>query len=206
MCHYYYNIWMKLKNMKTGSLTKGQISVAKSKVYAKLGNGTVRDLTLDTDTKVQVINNLTSSSTTSALSANQGRLLNNAISGIKSIKLLQTLSSGSALSFSSSYVLFLFVAKCSGSSGSDVRYIKLRWKRGTQFEEIKLGSTLSHQTMSGYCFIANTSEYCIISGPQVDQWGSASATGYFISDDLVNCDIEFYGGLSTNVGYLYGIA
>ena len=34
----------------TVSLTQGQISVANSKVYAKLGNGTVRDLTLDTNT------------------------------------------------------------------------------------------------------------------------------------------------------------
>ena len=37
-------------------------------------------MTLDTDTKVQVINNLTSSSTTAALSANQGRILNDKIS------------------------------------------------------------------------------------------------------------------------------
>ena len=37
-------------------------------------------MTLDTDTKVQVINSLTSSSTTAALSANQGRLLNQSVS------------------------------------------------------------------------------------------------------------------------------
>ena len=40
-------------------------------------------MTLDTDTKVQVINNLTSSSTTAALSANQGRLLNSSVSNGK---------------------------------------------------------------------------------------------------------------------------
>ena len=57
--------------------------MANSKVYAKLGNGTVRDLTLDTDTRVSVINNLTSTSTTAALSANQGRLLNQSVSNGK---------------------------------------------------------------------------------------------------------------------------
>ena len=80
------------------------IQVANSKVFAKLGNGTVRDLTLDTNTvythptakqcnyaythpttkqcnySVSVINNLTSSSTTAALSANQGRILNSLLS------------------------------------------------------------------------------------------------------------------------------
>ena len=73
-------------------LTHGLIQVANSKVFAKLGNGTVRDLTLDTNTvythpttkqcnySVSVINNLTSSSTTAALSANQGRILNSLLS------------------------------------------------------------------------------------------------------------------------------
>lgn len=48
MCHYYYNIWMKLKNMKTGSLTQAGISVGQSAAYCKLGNGTVRNLCQDT--------------------------------------------------------------------------------------------------------------------------------------------------------------
>lgn len=76
-------------------LNHGAIQVANSKVFCKLGNGTVRDLTLDTNTvythpttkqcdySVSVVDNLTSSSTTAALSANQGRLLNSSVSNGK---------------------------------------------------------------------------------------------------------------------------
>ena len=47
MCHYYYNIWMKLKNMKTGSLNKGCLVCSNSKVFA--GTNGVVELAKSTD-------------------------------------------------------------------------------------------------------------------------------------------------------------
>ena len=73
------------------SLTVGQISVANNKVFCKLGSGITKDLSADTI--VQVVDNLTSSSTTSALSANQGRLLNDKIAAASSaFKLISNFS------------------------------------------------------------------------------------------------------------------
>ena len=59
------------------SLTTGQISVANNKVFCKLGSGITKDLSADTI--IQVVDNLTSTSTTAALSAAQGRALNEKI-------------------------------------------------------------------------------------------------------------------------------
>lgn len=78
-----------------GPLTTGLLSVANSKVFCKLGNGTVADLTeiggstyVHPTTKqcnysVDIVDNLTTASSTSALSAKQGQELNTRLASLE---------------------------------------------------------------------------------------------------------------------------
>lgn len=79
--------------MESNRLAHAGISVGQTTAYCKLGNGTVSNLCQDTvyihptakqcSYNVPIIDNLTSSETSAALSANQGRILNSTVSALE---------------------------------------------------------------------------------------------------------------------------
>ena len=105
-------------------------------------------MTLDTDTKVQVINNLTSSSTTAALSANQGRLLNQSVSNGKTQVANAITGKGVAASGSDSFATLAskishIKSLSSGIYSGQTRRLSHTWQYGdpakTEYLDIKFG-------------------------------------------------------------------
>lgn len=98
-------------------------------------------MTLDTDTKVQVINNLTSSSTTAALSANQGRILHNLINSVGGAKFEIKTASTSSSTRPVTFATFSFSPDAVLLSCYDSSYAGLRYWCGGQTNHIQ-GATI----------------------------------------------------------------
>ena len=163
--------------------------MANSKVYAKLGNGTVRDLTLDTDTRVSVINNLTSTSTTAALSANQGRLLNQSVSNGKNQVANAITDKGVAASGSDSFATLaskIGQIKSGGITMSKSIEYRIPDEAAVVGYRFKIPYTLNDGTLSGYTF-RNTSFINGSSGLYL-----RASDDYYCSFDLVTVPVRLY--------------
>lgn len=139
-----------------------------------------------------VIDNLTSSSTTAALSANQGRVLNQKISSSSGVRLVGTYSAGtlprSIFNTNHFYICYSYGTASLGSAR--VYYVRVSDTNTVHRTSMIIGGSKINGTfVSGYFTVVFTGSVYNVSTVRINPWDGGDPAQYAeISTDLVVSD------------------